>query len=208
MKGRGSAAYVTKDRSLPHHEDASVYRLSIPSVAAGASITLEVEVVFSQIIRPFPVEISQNDKQFVRYGGNSYVFSPYKSVTQSSSFKLPNSNIESFSRVTPTNSAEETLTYGPYSDVTAFSYSKIDIHYENNGPFLKVVELERIIEVSHWGNIVVEEHVHIRHTGMLGQHCSGNDPITIIYPTPVVGWSNPWCRTLSKVLPCALRAIA
>ena len=25
---------------------------------------------------------------------------------------------------------------------------------------------ERIIEVSHWGNIAVEEHVHIKHIGV------------------------------------------
>ena len=39
------------------------------------------------------------------------------------------------------------------------------LHFENNGPFIGVVSLERIIEVSHWGNIAVEEHVHIKHLG-------------------------------------------
>jgi len=39
------------------------------------------------------------------------------------------------------------------------------LHFENNGPFIGAISLERIIEVSHWGNIAVEEHVHIRHLG-------------------------------------------
>ena len=39
------------------------------------------------------------------------------------------------------------------------------IHYENNSPFLMVSKLERIIEVSHWGNIAVEETLDVLHTG-------------------------------------------
>ena len=143
-----------------------MYRLAIPSMAPGASITLQVEVIFYKAIEPFPSEVTQNEKQLVMYTGNSYLYLPYVSLTQSSNFKLPSSKIESFSRVTPTNSAEDTLTYGPYSDISPFSFSKIAIHYENNGPFLTVVELQRVIEVSHWGNIAVEEHVHIMHSGM------------------------------------------
>ena len=30
---------------------------------------------------------------------------------------------------------------------------------------------ERIIEVSHWGNIAVEEHVHIKHIGVCVSVC-------------------------------------
>jgi len=41
------------------------------------------------------------------------------------------------------------------------------IHYENNSPFLTVTNLERLIEVSHWGNIAVEETVDIFHSGAL-----------------------------------------
>ena len=45
------------------------------------------------------------------------------------------------------------------------------LHFENNGPFIGVVSLERIIEVSHWGNIAVEEHVHIKHIGVCVSVC-------------------------------------
>lgn len=41
----------------------------------------------------------------------------------------------------------------------------LKVHEENNSPFLTVTNLERVIEVSHWGNIAVEEHVDIRHSG-------------------------------------------
>lgn len=39
------------------------------------------------------------------------------------------------------------------------------IHFENNSPFLTVTSMERIIEISHWGNIAVEEHFHMTHSG-------------------------------------------
>lgn len=39
------------------------------------------------------------------------------------------------------------------------------IHFENYTPFLTVTKLERVIEVSHWGNIAVEETIDIVHSG-------------------------------------------
>lgn len=39
------------------------------------------------------------------------------------------------------------------------------VHYENNAPFLTVTHMTRVIEVSHWGNIAVEESYDMVHTG-------------------------------------------
>lgn len=39
------------------------------------------------------------------------------------------------------------------------------IHFENNAPFLTISSIVRTIEVSHWGNIAVEETIDLRHTG-------------------------------------------
>ena len=39
------------------------------------------------------------------------------------------------------------------------------IHSENNSPFLTVSDMTRLIEVSHWGNIAVEETFDVRHSG-------------------------------------------
>lgn len=41
----------------------------------------------------------------------------------------------------------------------------LKIHYENNSPFLTITSMTRLIEVSHWGNIAVEETVDLKHTG-------------------------------------------
>lgn len=47
----------------------------------------------------------------------------------------------------------------------AFSTEPMTIHFENYTPFLTVTKLERVIEVSHWGNIAVEETIDIVHSG-------------------------------------------
>jgi oligosaccharyltransferase complex subunit alpha (ribophorin I) len=39
------------------------------------------------------------------------------------------------------------------------------VHYENNTPFLTVSRMTRVIEISHWGNIAVEETYDLVHSG-------------------------------------------
>lgn len=108
---------------------------------------------------------SQNENQLVQFTGNAYILSPYPIKSQSTSVILPTTSIESFSRVAPTSTSDNEITYGPYSNMDAYSNARVTIHYENNGPFLTVASLDRLIEISHWGNLAVEEHVHVQHTG-------------------------------------------
>lgn len=49
--------------------------------------------------------------------------------------------------------------------VSEYSFEPITVHYENHNPFLTVTRLERVIEVSHWGNIAVEETLDMVHSG-------------------------------------------
>ena len=43
----------------------------------------------------------------------------------------------------------------------------MNVHFENNNKFLTVIRLERVIEISHWGNIVMEETIDLLHTEAL-----------------------------------------
>ena len=161
---------VVPDKVFVSHPNISVHRANIPPIAPGSSVTVVVEVVMAHALQPFPKEITQNERQLIQYTGSAYLTTPYPSTTQSTIVTLPSSTIESFSRVSPTSSSENVLTYGPYSNVAPFSSSRITVHYENNGPYIVVADLERVIEVSHWGNIAVEEHVHILHEGKDGPY--------------------------------------
>lgn len=143
-----------------------VYKVSLAQpLGSEQSITVVVETVFAHAIFPFPKEITQNDRQLVQFTGNVYVLSPYPCKTQSTTVHLPTSSVESFTRVAPANVNDKDIVYGPYGDIAPFSNAKIIVHFENNGPFVGVVSLLRLIEVSHWGNIAVEEHIHVKHQG-------------------------------------------
>ena len=165
--GKSEEELQVSETTIPDKPDLTVFRIDLPRpLAAKETVTVDVETVFIHTVLPFPREISQNDKQLVQFAGNAYVFLPYPTKTQSTNIILPQkSSIEAFTKVSPVNTNENEITYGPYSNLPAYSYTKIQLHYENNGPFIGLVSLERVIEVSHWGNIAVEEHFHIKHFG-------------------------------------------
>lgn len=160
------ALVINEDSPLTDRPHLRVYSVVMPALAAGNKCTVVVEVVLARAILPYPREITQNDQQLVQFIGNAYLISPYPSKSQTTTVTLPNSKIESFSRVSPTSTSDNEITYGPYADVAPFSTGKMTVHFENNGPFIVVGDMERVIEVSHWGNIAVEEKIHIVHIGM------------------------------------------
>ncbi|CAI8038564.1 Dolichyl-diphosphooligosaccharide--protein glycosyltransferase subunit 1 [Geodia barretti] len=77
----------------------------------------------------------ESEKQLVQFSGNAYILSPYPIKTQSTTVVLATSTIESFSRVAPTSTTANEVTYGPYSDMDPYSSARITIHFENNGTF-------------------------------------------------------------------------
>lgn len=59
----------------------------------------------------------------------------------------------------------DTITYGPYADIAPFSKSQMSLHFENNSPFITVTKASKLVEISHWGNVAVEEEFELRHDG-------------------------------------------
>jgi len=148
------------------HPEAQVFKVTLAEpLAAGKSITVDSTMVYAHALQPFPASIGQSEKQLVLFVGNHYLLSPYLAKTQTTTVKLSSATIESYSKLKPVSTSESTITYGPYKNVAAYSTSEMKIHYENNTPFLTVNEMTRWIEVSHWGNIAVEETYHMTHSG-------------------------------------------
>ncbi|KNC26798.1 hypothetical protein FF38_06339 [Lucilia cuprina] len=124
-----------------------------------------VELVYSQVIKPYPVEIKQSEKQLVKYNGFLYFYTPYKTVEQKTQVVLSSSNVIAYNQTKPYNLAGSKIKYGPYENVAAFTKENLYIHYENQNPFMTVNRLERTIQISHWGNIAVEENIQLTHSG-------------------------------------------
>jgi len=135
------------------------------AIAAGGTVTVSVEVVLGLAQEMYPAAITQKDKQLVRFTGNHYVYLPYSVVSQTTIVTLASSNIESYSKLKPVSQTDTTIKYGPYANIAPFSESEMAIHAENNNHMLVVTQLLRVIEVSMWGNIAVEETVDVRHNG-------------------------------------------
>lgn len=136
------------------------------SIDAGKAVTFKVFLTYVASLKPYPREITMTQHQLVRYYDNAYFFSPYQTNNQRTTVKLATSRIEGRSEgPTPTKASGDTVTFGAYSDIKPFSHSSLWVHYENNAPFLTVTKMLKEYEVSHWGNLAVEQHVDIRHDG-------------------------------------------
>lgn len=142
------------------------YTLTLPA-GQGPNPSILIETVFTKSLQPFPKEITQAERQLVRYFSNAVFYSPYKTQTQKTTVHLATRNVESFTQVKPSAHSETQIVYGPYENTAANTNTEIVVHYENNSPFMTITRLERTVEVSHWGNIAVEETISITHTGAL-----------------------------------------
>ncbi|XP_050084627.1 dolichyl-diphosphooligosaccharide--protein glycosyltransferase subunit 1 [Anopheles aquasalis] len=139
------------------------FSMALP--VTSATPVVYIETVFTKSLKPFPSAIGQNERQLVQYFGNVYFYSPYKTVSQKTTVHLSSRNVENYTQFKPSSHADTTIVYGPYDSVPAFSQEPMTLHFENFAPFLTVTRLYRTIEVSHWGNIAVEETVDILHSG-------------------------------------------
>uniref|UniRef100_A0A8C5DYY9 Dolichyl-diphosphooligosaccharide--protein glycosyltransferase subunit 1 n=1 Tax=Gouania willdenowi TaxID=441366 RepID=A0A8C5DYY9_GOUWI len=142
------------------------YNVQLPSsLAAGSQLKTKVELMFSHVLKPFPTQIAQAERQLVVFQGNHYLYSPYPTRSQTTRVRLASKTVESYTKLGNPSKNDEIIEYGPFSDIAPFSQDTMKIHYENNSPFLTISSITRTIEVSHWGNIAVEETIDLRHTG-------------------------------------------
>ncbi len=161
-----STAVILTVTSGSSHGKVMLFSVALPKpLKGGESLSLETYVVLTHVLKPFPEEIGQSDAQLVLFHESAYFLSPYPVKVQSTTFKLPNSRVESYSKVGVTKLVDSEVRYGPYENVEALATAPITLHFENNQPFAVVEELVREIEISHWGNIYVTENYKLYHGG-------------------------------------------
>lgn len=171
-EGRGKQKVSTGSLSIEvvHHEgmpsELTLYSVSLPKgLGKGESLTFDVTAVFTHAIRPFPEKITQDKPQLVMFQESAYYLSPYTVKVQSLTVRLPEPNVESYTKVGNTKVSGSEIKYGPYENQPSFSYSPIVVHFVNNKPFAVARELVREIEISHWGNVQITEHYNLVHGG-------------------------------------------
>jgi oligosaccharyltransferase complex subunit alpha (ribophorin I) len=88
-----------------------------------ATPALKVEAVFTDMLEPYPAEITQSETQMVRFTDSHYFLSPYQTETQKTTVKLASSGIESFTKLMPHAAKGAAITFGPYKDIAPLSVS-------------------------------------------------------------------------------------
>jgi len=156
----GKSLTVTK---ADERKDAGGFQLYNIQLAGNSEFS--VEVAYTHTMTPHPAEIEQTSPQFVKYSDNLYVFSLYPSKSQRTTVKLASAVVDSFTEVEPVSQKGDTIEYGPYEDIPAFANKDLNIHFQNHASFLTVSHVIRDFEISHWGNLAVEEHYKIVHSG-------------------------------------------
>ncbi|XP_028784711.1 dolichyl-diphosphooligosaccharide--protein glycosyltransferase subunit 1A [Neltuma alba] len=170
-KGKGKASSggnlpvgVVHPEGMP--PSLTTYSVSLPKgLGKGDSLLLDVLAVFTHSLRPIPEKITQSDIQLVLFQESAHYLSPYDVKVQSLSVKLPDARIESYTKLENTKLHGSEIKYGPYENLSPFSYLPIVIHFESNHPFAVAKELIREVEISHWGNVQVTEHYSLVHAG-------------------------------------------
>lgn len=163
LGARDSSKRKLKTQTFP---DKNLLTIVLPKQNPNSrTYNLIVEEVYIHAQIPYPASITQKEKQLVKYNGTSYLYTNYIVKQQTTKVLVRTKNIETYSKLKPFSLAEGIITYGPYENIEPLTLEHLLIHYENNSPFLTVTHLKRHIEVSHWGNIAITEHVNLLHTG-------------------------------------------
>lgn len=169
LKKKDSLPYFK--HSNPNGQSAS-YKIDLSqnTIQPGASIQLEIVAVFSHLLKPYPGEIVQAERQLVVYKGRIYFPTYYTTETQTTRVRLPSgSSAESYTKLRPVTYSDRFINYGPYDKIPPKDGStneELRVHVENNTPFMVVENLQRTVLISHWaGTVSVEEILDVVHAG-------------------------------------------
>jgi oligosaccharyltransferase complex subunit alpha (ribophorin I) len=155
---------ITENLKIKSEYNATLYKIELdPPVKAGATKKLRISETHWGRMQPLPKHISTQEDQKMILEDNLYFFTPYTVVSQSTTYKLtatPLSYTDDDGKV-----RGSTLDYRFPSTVSGFQRRPNRIHFDNNTPFVIFTEIVKTIEVSHWGNIYVEESYKLENQG-------------------------------------------
>ncbi|KAG2453544.1 hypothetical protein HYH02_001763 [Chlamydomonas schloesseri] len=177
-------------------------KLAAP-LAAGDAASLAVSAVLAKAQAPHPKEISQTEGQLMLYKDNLYVLSPYAVSAQTTEVTTPSNTVKSYSdSEKPVSKSDNKIKYGKYDLIKPWTLKELSVHFENNKPFKHIVTYVKEIEVSHWGNIYVEEKYEIKNAG--ARHSGSFSRLK--YAHSYNGKANSF-RDLRAVLPASARSL-
>ncbi|KAI5466113.1 Ribophorin I [Mariannaea sp. PMI_226] len=148
--------------------DIQYYRIRFPTpLKAGAQQTLGISYYYLKAYYPLPVAVAQNELQYLAHDFSAYVASAYPTLKQKTEVKSSSASIPDYTKIDnfPTKQGAK-LTYGPFGEQPAGAVAPATVRFEFEKPVTHVAELNRDIEVSHWGgNVAFEERYDLYNRG-------------------------------------------
>jgi oligosaccharyltransferase complex subunit alpha (ribophorin I) len=142
------------------------YEVVLDKPLAGTPVNITVSAVFTHSLVPHPASLKQHEHQRLVYKGDLALYSAYPTTRQITTVLLPlPGRIESKTEREPVAVSQQNITYGPFENIAPFTIDELAVHFWSNSPLLTITRMEREIEVSHWGNLAIEEHVWIQDDG-------------------------------------------
>lgn len=101
------------------------YSMTLPG--GQSSPVVYIETILTKVLQPYPVEITQAERQLVRYFGSAVFYSPFKTLSQKTTIHLASRSIESFTQVKPAVHSDTQIVYGPYENIAGKTQIFINI---------------------------------------------------------------------------------
>ena len=113
-----------------------------------------------------PKKITLKEDQLVVFQDTQNYISAYTTLDQRTELTLPSDKTDVMSFTTTNGErSREKITYQLNFSVEPMKIIPLRIHYENNKPIGVFNTARKIIEVSHWGNVAIEERYQIENVG-------------------------------------------
>ncbi|CAD8057166.1 unnamed protein product [Paramecium sonneborni] len=154
---------IIEDVDVKYKQNATVYEFTLSRpIEPSSNLEVELQEHYYKRYKPLPKEIGLEDEQLVQFMDSVYFFTPYLVKNQITYYETPKIISYSLKSATQRN---QLLEFGPFSDIKPFSTQIHTIHLENNTPMTIFTKASKIVEVSHWGNILIEENYSIENQG-------------------------------------------
>ncbi|CAG7561661.1 unnamed protein product [Fusarium equiseti] len=184
-KDANAGPFVVDTVEYDTNSDVQYYRIQLPApLKPGAQQTLGITYYYLKAYTPLPASIAQRAKQFLAYDFSVYAPSAYITKKQKTEIKTGTSNIPDYTKLPGSGDVKEfpikqgsKLVYGPFDEKPAGAVSPARVRFEFQKPVTHVKELDRDIEVSHWGgNVAFEEYydLHYRGANLSGSFSRGD----------------------------------
>ncbi|KAL9559332.1 hypothetical protein PS6_000799 [Mucor atramentarius] len=170
LKHKSKDALTMAFAGFDQEQQLYVYKIYLQEpLEHNNQVKLGVKLTYTHQIRPLPARIPQVSKQHVIFSSNIFMLSPYHTSDIKTTFTFPTTNMVTFKGGEPHHQGQQTqnsIVYGPFSDISPLSASACQFHYEYKSPIITITDLKRHVQISHWGGkLSVEENYAIRHDG-------------------------------------------